>query len=70
MVKKYEIVQRSVRLSSGELVRKIGVAIIEMTCLGERRLDISGYPPMRMQVRPYMKIGLLSAAMENLQLPF
>lgn len=44
MSKKYEVVSEKVLSPTGRIVEAFRVAIVEMTCLGERRFDLSGYP--------------------------
>jgi len=60
MAKKYEAITEKVISPTGRIVQSIRVAIIEMSCLGERQFDISGYPydtPMQALADDWDAIG-------------
>ncbi len=44
MSAKYEIVQEKVAVAGGGFMKAFRIAIVEMTCMGERRFDVAGYP--------------------------
>lgn len=44
MSKKYEIVKGKIVSPGGGFIEAFRMAIVEMTCFGERRFDVSGYP--------------------------
>lgn len=44
MSKKYQVVSDRVRTPEGGFISSIRMALVEFTCLGERRYDIAAYP--------------------------
>lgn len=44
MTKKYQIVRDKIPTASGGFVEALRMALVEFSCLGETRFDISGYP--------------------------
>ena len=44
MAMKYEVVRDRVPTVGGGFVEAFRMALVEFSCLGERRLDIAGYP--------------------------
>ena len=44
MSKKYEIVRDKVPLPGGGFIEAVRMALIDLSCFGERHLDLTGYP--------------------------
>ena len=44
MTKKYQIVREKIPKAGGGFIEAFKMALIEFTCLGETRYDVSGYP--------------------------
>ena len=44
MSKKYQVIQEVTRNSDSGFLAAIRVALVDFTCMGERRFDLAGYP--------------------------
>lgn len=44
MSKRYELIWDKVPVSGGGFIRAVRMALVDMSCFGERHLDLAGYP--------------------------
>ena len=44
MAKKYELLKRRLPVAGGGFIEAFQMALVEFGCLGERRLNLAGYP--------------------------